>query len=281
MQVPSRVPRGPTQIRQVLCFMEFRTHPDPEAEAIGPILVPNIPSGMGRGRTQTDFLATSEKNLWKTAQRPCACQMNFLHETHDRPCCLHPNVTQWRNMRIAASNAHTHTDTPQTQAHARMGPNILDAWRTICRCNLQASCDYKIKLTIIQLMFSHEQFIWCIINFCQMTLVMAKTSLHRFYVMKPIPAFQMKFLDTEWTTWKLCDEPISNSSRVLHVCDFSEGRGTWLDLPSPLHHENGYFKHIKSAMNSTAMQQCIHTNAYKQHDNMASEHWLSQTTESF
>ena len=35
-QVPSRVRRGPVQIRHVLCFTAFRTHPGPE---VGPIPV--------------------------------------------------------------------------------------------------------------------------------------------------------------------------------------------------------------------------------------------------
>ena len=48
VQVPSWVRRGPIQIRHVLCFTAFRTHPGPEVGAIparpGPILVPSIPS---------------------------------------------------------------------------------------------------------------------------------------------------------------------------------------------------------------------------------------------
>ena len=63
VQVPSRVRRGLVQIRHVLCFTAFRTHPGPEVGAIparpGPILVLTVPSGMGFGRAETDFLATS------------------------------------------------------------------------------------------------------------------------------------------------------------------------------------------------------------------------------
>ena len=54
VQVPSRVRRGPVQIRHVLCFTAFRTHPGPEVGAIparpGPILVPSVPSGSGLDR---------------------------------------------------------------------------------------------------------------------------------------------------------------------------------------------------------------------------------------
>ena len=64
VQVPSRVPSGPVQIRHVLCFTVFRTHPGPEVGAIpacpGPILVPSVSSRIGRGRAETDFLATSD-----------------------------------------------------------------------------------------------------------------------------------------------------------------------------------------------------------------------------
>ena len=42
VQVPSRVRRGPVQIRHVLCFPAFRTHPGPEVGAISrPVLVPS------------------------------------------------------------------------------------------------------------------------------------------------------------------------------------------------------------------------------------------------
>ena len=64
VQVPSRVRGGPVQIRHVLCFTVFRTHPGPEVGAIparpGPILLPSVPSGIGPGRAETDFLATSD-----------------------------------------------------------------------------------------------------------------------------------------------------------------------------------------------------------------------------
>ena len=65
VQVPSRVRGGPVQIRHVLCFTVFRTHPGPEVGAIparpGPILLPSVPYRIGPGRAETDFLATSEK----------------------------------------------------------------------------------------------------------------------------------------------------------------------------------------------------------------------------
>ena len=65
VQVPSRVAGGPVQIRHVLCFTVFRTHPGPEVGAIparpGPILLPSVPYRIGPGRAETDFLATSEK----------------------------------------------------------------------------------------------------------------------------------------------------------------------------------------------------------------------------
>ena len=59
IQVPSRVRRGPVQIRHVLCFTA-RTHPGPEVGAIparpGPILVPSVPSGSGLdGPKQTSW----------------------------------------------------------------------------------------------------------------------------------------------------------------------------------------------------------------------------------
>ena len=64
VQVPSWVRRGPVQIRHVLCFAAFRTHPGPEVGAIparpGPILVLGVPSRIGPGRAETDFLATSD-----------------------------------------------------------------------------------------------------------------------------------------------------------------------------------------------------------------------------
>ena len=41
VQVPSRVRGGPVQIRHVLCFTVFRTHPGPEVRAIPPVLVPS------------------------------------------------------------------------------------------------------------------------------------------------------------------------------------------------------------------------------------------------
>ena len=60
IQVPSPVRRGPVQIRHVLCFTTFRTHPGPEVGAIparpGPILVPSVPSGSGLdGLKQTSW----------------------------------------------------------------------------------------------------------------------------------------------------------------------------------------------------------------------------------
>ena len=65
VQVPSRVRGGPVQIRHVLCFTVFQTHPGPEVGAIparpGPILLPSVPYRIGPGRAETDFLATSEQ----------------------------------------------------------------------------------------------------------------------------------------------------------------------------------------------------------------------------
>ena len=64
VQVSSRVRGGPVQIRHVLCFTVFRTHPGPEVGAIparpGPILLLSVPHRIGPGRAETDFLATSE-----------------------------------------------------------------------------------------------------------------------------------------------------------------------------------------------------------------------------
>ena len=64
VQVPSRVRGGPVQIRHVLCFTVFRTHPGPEVGAIparpGPIPLPSVPHRIGPGRAETDFLVTSE-----------------------------------------------------------------------------------------------------------------------------------------------------------------------------------------------------------------------------
>ena len=64
VQVPSRVRGGPVQIRHVLCFTVFRTHPGPEVGAIParprPILLPSVPYRIVPGRAETDFLATSE-----------------------------------------------------------------------------------------------------------------------------------------------------------------------------------------------------------------------------
>ena len=71
VQVPSRVRGGPVQIRHVLCFTVFRTHPGPEVAAIparpGPILLASVPSRIGPGRAETDFLATSDTNCHMTS----------------------------------------------------------------------------------------------------------------------------------------------------------------------------------------------------------------------
>ena len=68
VQVPSRVRGGPVQIRHVLCFTVFRTHPGPEVGAIparpGPIRLPSVPSSIGPGRAKLDFLATSDQSLF-------------------------------------------------------------------------------------------------------------------------------------------------------------------------------------------------------------------------
>ena len=66
VQVPSRVPGGPVQIRHVLCFTVFWTHPSRGGDhpgRAGPILLPSVPSRIGPGRAETDFLATSEPRL--------------------------------------------------------------------------------------------------------------------------------------------------------------------------------------------------------------------------
>ena len=60
VQVPSRVRGGPVQIRHVLCFTVFRTHPGPEVGAIparpGPILLPSVLTGSGLdGQKQTSW----------------------------------------------------------------------------------------------------------------------------------------------------------------------------------------------------------------------------------
>ena len=71
VQVPSRVRGGPVQIRHVLCFTVFGTHPGPEVGAIparpGPILLPSVPSRIGPGRAETDFLATSDTNCGRAS----------------------------------------------------------------------------------------------------------------------------------------------------------------------------------------------------------------------
>ena len=63
VQVPSRVRRGPVQTRHVLCLQRF--HPGPEVGAVlarpGPILVPSVPSKIGPGQAETDFMATSDR----------------------------------------------------------------------------------------------------------------------------------------------------------------------------------------------------------------------------
>ena len=64
VQVPSRVRGGPVQIRHVLCFTAFRTHPGPEVGTIparpGPILLPSVPCRVRPGGAETDFLAFSD-----------------------------------------------------------------------------------------------------------------------------------------------------------------------------------------------------------------------------
>ena len=60
VQIPSRVRGGPVQIRHVLCFSAFRTHPGPEVGATparpGPILVPSVLPGSGLdGPKQTSW----------------------------------------------------------------------------------------------------------------------------------------------------------------------------------------------------------------------------------
>ena len=73
VQVLSRVRRGPVQIRHVLCFTGFWTHPGPEVGPIpacpGPILVPSVPSRIGPGQPEADFLATSEQKGWIVGAR--------------------------------------------------------------------------------------------------------------------------------------------------------------------------------------------------------------------
>ena len=69
---------GPVQIRHVLCFTVFRTHPGPEVGAIparpGPILLPSIPHRIGPGQAETDFLATSEQLLVIFESQTCEGQ---------------------------------------------------------------------------------------------------------------------------------------------------------------------------------------------------------------
>ena len=45
-------PRGPVQIRHVLCFAAFRARPGPVPAHPGPILVPSVPSRIGPGRNR-------------------------------------------------------------------------------------------------------------------------------------------------------------------------------------------------------------------------------------
>ena len=98
VQVPSRVRGGPVQIRHVLCFAVFRTHPGPEVGAIpacpGPILLPSIPYRNGPGRAETDFLATSDH---------CKqFQFNFLRFPMPSACLnlsvCSANICIWRSV---------------------------------------------------------------------------------------------------------------------------------------------------------------------------------------
>ena len=57
VQVPSRVRGGPVQIRHVLCFTVFRT-----IQAILAYPGPSVPSRIGPGQAETDFLATFDKH---------------------------------------------------------------------------------------------------------------------------------------------------------------------------------------------------------------------------
>ena len=49
VQVPSRVRGGPVQIRHVLCFTVFRTHPGPEIGPSRPVLVPSCSRAFLKG----------------------------------------------------------------------------------------------------------------------------------------------------------------------------------------------------------------------------------------
>ena len=112
VQVPSRVRGGPVQIRHVLCFTVFRTHPGPEVGAIparpGPILLPSVPYRIGPGRAETDFLATSEGFPQRERASP-----GFLHRiaspfrvSHAPPLTSHrcPHRAIWATQKAKSGN---------------------------------------------------------------------------------------------------------------------------------------------------------------------------------
>ena len=112
VQVPSRVRRGPVQIRHVVCFTAFRTHPGPKVGAIparpGPILVLSFLPGSGLdGPKQTSWpLLTGDSresgNSRESASRFARIGSSKdetllilktynVHERHSDPQPHHPN----------------------------------------------------------------------------------------------------------------------------------------------------------------------------------------------
>ena len=102
VQVPSRVRGGPVQIRHVLCFTVFRTHPGPEVGAIparpGPILLPSVPYRIGPGRAETDFQRETQNKGTHTERQPLRCvqcQIEQEHQEHKpHGCLLHLAILQ-------------------------------------------------------------------------------------------------------------------------------------------------------------------------------------------
>ena len=74
IQVPSWVRRGPVQIRHMLCFTVFRTHPGPK---VGAILARPGPMN---GPKQTSWpLPILQEKTPETSTRKCSCQKLATH----------------------------------------------------------------------------------------------------------------------------------------------------------------------------------------------------------
>ena len=93
VQVPSRVRGGPVQIRQVLCFTAFRTHPGPEVGPSRPVLGPSCSraflAGSGLdGQKQTSW--PLPKNCLKI------CLRKLHHNLHNKEIDLTPGTHSGR-----------------------------------------------------------------------------------------------------------------------------------------------------------------------------------------